>query len=79
MPRQTMAFEIDDSLTTDQNLNAFAEALNQVDPALAAILARNLSDMSQDIAIDQNALLDALYAATAPAAEGGDERAGETA
>lgn len=35
MPKQTIAFEIDDSLTADQMLAAFAEALKQADPPLA--------------------------------------------
>ncbi len=67
MPKQTIAFEIDDSLTADQTLAAFAEALKQADATLAEVLAPVLSDLSQDIAVDQDQLLDALYAATAPA------------
>ena len=67
MPKQTIAFEIDDSLTADQTLAAFAEALKQADLPLAEVLAPVLSDLSQDIAVDQDQLLDALYAATAPA------------
>ena len=66
MPNQTIAFEIDDSLTADQTLAAFAEALKQADPPLAEVLAPVLSALSQDIAVDQDRLLDALYAATAP-------------
>lgn len=34
---------------------------------MAEILAPMLSDLSLDVAIDQDQLLDALYAATAPA------------
>jgi hypothetical protein len=71
MPKQTIAFEIDDNLTADQTLAAFAEAMKQADAPLAEILAPVLSNLSLDIAIDQDQLLDALYAATAPAeAEG---------
>ena len=80
MLKQTIAFEIDDSLTTDQTLAAFAEALRQADPPLAEVLAPVLSDLSQDIALDQDRLLDALYAATAPVPEGAgapDAEAGE--
>ncbi len=67
MPKQTIAFEIDDSLTVDQTLAAFAEALKQADAPLAEVLAPVLSNLSQDIAVDQDQLLEALYAATAPA------------
>ena len=67
MPKQTIAFEIDDSLTADQTLATFAEALKQADPPLAEVLGPVLSDLSQDITVDQDRLLDALYAATAPA------------
>ena len=67
MAKQTIAFEIDDSLTADQTLAAFAEALKQADPPLAEAFAPVLSDLSQDIAFDQDQLLEALYAATAPA------------
>ena len=80
MPKQTIAFEIDDSLTADQTLAAFAEALKQADPPLAEVLAPVLSDLSQDIAIDPDRLLDALYAATAPVPDGTDaheDEAGE--
>ncbi len=70
MPKQTIAFEIDDSLTADQTLAAFGEALKQADPPLAQVLAPVLSDLSQDIAVDQDRLLDALYAATSPVPEG---------
>ena len=70
MPKQTIVFEIDDSLTVDQTLAVFAEALKQADPPLAEILAPVLSDLSQDIAVDQDQLLDTLYAATAPAPGG---------
>ncbi len=66
MPKPTIAFEIDDSLTADHTLAAFGEALEQADPHLARVLAPVLSDLSQDIAVDQDRLLDALYAATAP-------------
>lgn len=66
MPKQTIAFEIDDNLTADQTLAAFAEAMKQADASLAEILAPLLSDLSLDVAIDQDQLLDALYAATAP-------------
>ena len=67
MPKQTIAFEIDDSLTADRTLAAFAEALKQADGPLAKVFAPVLSDISQDIAVDRDQLLDALYAATAPA------------
>ncbi|MDZ4366155.1 MAG: hypothetical protein U0987_03865 [Afipia sp.] len=70
MPKQTIVFEIDDSQTADQALTAFAEALKQADLPLAQILASVLSDLSQDIAVDQDQLLDALYAATAPVVAG---------
>ncbi len=66
MLKQTIAFEIDDNLTADQTLAAFAEALKRADPPLAEVLAPVLSDLSQDIAVDQDRLLDALYVATAP-------------
>ena len=65
--KQAIAFEIDDNLTAEQTLAAFAEAMKQVDAPLAEILAPMLSDLSLDVAIDQDQLLDALYAPTAPA------------
>jgi hypothetical protein len=67
MPKQTIAFEIDDNLTAEQTLAAFSEAMKQADAALAEILSPVLSDLSLDVVIDQDQLLDALYAATAPA------------
>lgn len=73
MPKQTIAFEIDDNLTADQTLAAFAEAMKQADAPLADILALVLSDLSLDVAIDQDQLLDALYAAIAPASAGASE------
>lgn len=73
MAKQTIAFEIDDNLTADQTLAAFAEAMKQADAPLADILAPVLSDLSLDVAIDQDQLLDALYAATAPADAGAPE------
>ncbi len=73
MPKQTIAFEIDDNLTADQTLAAFAEAMKQADAPLADILALVLSDLSLDVAIDQDQLLDALYAATALADAGSPE------
>jgi hypothetical protein len=80
MPKLKIVFEIDDSLTADQTFAAFAEALKQADSPLAEVLAPVLSDLSQDIAVDQDQLLDALYAATAPApneAGAPDAEAGE--
>lgn len=73
MPKQIIAFEIDDHLTADQTLVAFAKAMKQADAPLAEILAPVLSDLSLDVAIDQDQLLDALYAATAPADAGSSE------
>ena len=73
MPKQTIAFEIDDNLTADQTLAAFAEAMKQADAPLADILTPVLSDLSLDVAIDQDQLLDALYAAIAPASAGASE------
>ena len=70
MPKQTIVFEIDDTLTVDQTLVAFAEGLKKADPPLAEVLAPVLSDLSHDIAVDQGPLLDMLYAATAPAPDG---------
>lgn len=80
MPKQTLAFDIDDSATADQTVATFGEALKQVDPQLTEVLAPALSDFSQEIAVDQDQLLDALFAATAPAAadaQGGDASDGQ--
>lgn len=60
------AFEIDDTQTVDQNISAFTSALKTVDDALASVLSASLSKISLEIHLDQDALLDALYAATAP-------------
>jgi hypothetical protein len=60
------AFEIDDAQTVDQNISAFTSALETIDGALASVLSASLSKISLEIPFDQDALLDALYAATAP-------------
>lgn len=51
MSKRTIAFEIDDNLTADQTLAAFAEAMKQADAPSAEILAPVLSDLSLDVAI----------------------------
>ncbi|WP_439360105.1 hypothetical protein [Bradyrhizobium sp. DASA03007] len=66
MPNIEIAFEIDDSRTVDENISALATTLKQVDNPLADVLSGALSKLSLEIALDQDALLDALYLATAP-------------
>ena len=60
------AFEIDDTQTVDQNISAFTGALKTIDDSLAGVLSASLSKISLEIPFDQDELLDALYAATAP-------------
>jgi hypothetical protein len=62
------AFEIDDTQTVDQNISAFTSALKTIDDSLASVLSTSLSKISLEIPFDQDELLDALYAATAPVA-----------
>jgi len=62
-----LTFAIDDALTVDENIAAFAENLKAADAQLANILTASLADFSDEVSVDQDALLDALYAATAPA------------
>jgi len=64
MPKHTLTFEIDDGLTVDQTITVFGEALRQADPQLAEALVPMLSEFSLEIMVDQDQLLDALYAAT---------------
>lgn len=66
MSKPTIAFEVDDTKTVDENISAFAAELDSVDAPMAGIIAASLSDLSHELVIDQGALLDALYAATAP-------------
>lgn len=67
IPKQDVSFDIDDALTVDQNIAAFVTKLDTIDVALAGILSNALPDLSNEIPIDQGALLDSLFAATAPA------------
>ena len=60
------AVEIDDTQTVDQNISAFTSALKTIDDSLASVLSTSLSEISLEIPFDQDELLDALYAATAP-------------
>ncbi|MCK1568204.1 hypothetical protein IVB16_33140 [Bradyrhizobium sp. 183] len=64
------AFDIDDNQTIDQNISAFTSALKTIDDALASVLSTSLSKISLEIPSDQDELLDALYAATAPVEPG---------
>lgn len=66
MPKGNAAFDIDDGQTVDQNITAFTDRLATIDPALAATLGPELPGLSNDMDLDQGAILDALYAATAP-------------
>ncbi|MBH5396446.1 hypothetical protein HZZ13_01275 [Bradyrhizobium sp. CNPSo 4010] len=66
MANNEIAFEIDDKNTVDQNISALAAALKRIDDPLADVLSGALAKLSLEIAVDQGALLDALYEATAP-------------
>ncbi|MET4016655.1 hypothetical protein [Bradyrhizobium sp. S3.2.12] len=66
MTNTEIAFEIDDSRTVDENISALSVALKRIDDSLADVLSGALSSLSLDIALDHDALLDALYAATSP-------------
>ncbi|WP_456744809.1 hypothetical protein [Bradyrhizobium sp. USDA 4354] len=66
MANNDIAFEIDDKNTVDQNISALAAALKRIDDPLADVLSEALEKLSLEIAVDQEALLDALYAATEP-------------
>ncbi|MES5486696.1 hypothetical protein QMZ05_28420 [Bradyrhizobium sp. INPA03-11B] len=64
--KNELVFEIDDTKTVDQNICALSIALKGIDDPLAGVLSDALSKLSLDIALDQDAILDALYLATAP-------------
>lgn len=66
MPKPKATFAIDNTLTVDQNLEAFLECIKNVDASLAGVISGSLADMSNDIPVDQSQLLDSLYAATEP-------------
>lgn len=72
MPKQTISFDIDDALNVDENIAAFIGKLNDLDAPLASVLDGPLARLSDEIAIDQAHLLDALFAATAPRTEAAD-------
>jgi hypothetical protein len=78
MPKGNVAFDIDDGQTVDQNITAFTDRLATIDPALAAILGAELVALSNDMDLDQGAILDALYAATAPAPAAEQDGAADT-
>jgi hypothetical protein len=67
MPGNIQAFAIDDTLSTSDNLIAYAQLLGAMDAPLGAALARFLASSSTGQPIDIAAIWDALYAATAPA------------
>jgi hypothetical protein len=69
MPKGKVEFDIDDDQTVDQNIAEFTNRLATIDPALAAILGAELPALSNDMDLDQGAILNALYAATAPVPE----------
>lgn len=75
MPKQDVSFDIDDALTVDQNIAAFVAKVDIIDVSLAGILSAALPALSNEIPIDQGALLDSLFAATAPAPETPEENA----
>lgn len=68
-PKQKLTFAIDDALAVDDNIAAFALQLKISDTQLASILTPSLIDFSNGVSLDQDALLGALYAETAPAPE----------
>jgi hypothetical protein len=69
MPQEATTFDIDDTKTVEDNITALAGALQAIDGPLSAVLAPSLTVMSHGTTIDNDPLLDALYAATAPADE----------
>jgi hypothetical protein len=75
-PKQKLTFAIDDALTVEENIAAFALKLKMADAQLTSILTSSLTDFSNEVSVNQDALLEALYAATAPAPE---PKAGEDA
>ncbi|WP_439364222.1 hypothetical protein ACNJYD_30755 [Bradyrhizobium sp. DASA03005] len=66
MANTEIAFEIDDSKTVDENISALSTALKRIDDSLAEVLSGALSKLSLEMALDHDALLDALYVATGP-------------
>jgi len=76
-PKPKVAFSIDDALTVDENIAAFALKLKIADADLAARMTPSLTDFSNEVSVNQDTLLDTLYAATAPTPKvGGAEVAG---
>jgi hypothetical protein len=78
MPKGNVTFDIDDGQTVDQNITAFTDRLATIDPALSAILGAQLVALSNDMDLDQGAILDALYAATAPVPAAEQDGAADT-
>lgn len=66
MSKPKLVYEIDDSLNVDDNLRALGKAVDALDPALSAILKSKLSAWAGNEAVDTDAILDALFEATAP-------------
>lgn len=67
--KQKLTFAIDDALTVDENIASFALTLKAADAELAHVLTASLANYSNDVPVDQDTLLDALFAATAPKEE----------
>lgn len=73
MPKPKLVYEIDDALSVEDNLLALGAAVDALDPALSAVLKSKLAAWAGGEAVDTDAILDALFEATAPqepAAEG---------
>ena len=64
MPK--LVYEIDDALSVEDNLLALGTAVDALDPALSAVLKSKLSSWAGNEAVDTDAILDALFEATAP-------------
>ncbi|MET4262304.1 hypothetical protein ABIC09_007282 [Bradyrhizobium sp. S3.12.5] len=66
MANTEITFEIDDSKTVDENMSALSTALRRIDDPLADVLSGALSNLSLEVALDHDALLETLYIATTP-------------
>lgn len=66
MPKPKLVYEIDDALSVEENLLALRTAVDALDPTLSAVLKSKLSAWAGNEAVDTDAILDALFEATAP-------------
>ncbi len=76
MAGNAQSFTIEDRLGTSDNLNAYAQTLEQIDATLGVALRPYLASMAAGHTVDTSAIWNALYAATAPSSDHASSTAG---